>query len=85
MGHDLTMLIKLNGAQTHFIAKLRPDGESWDSCCTDPLVGEFRLCSGDALHFWSEQAGEWLPASEMDLIEMAVAELENRKGTSTCE
>jgi hypothetical protein len=53
--------------------------------CIDPLVGEFRLRSGDALHFWSEQAGEWLPASEMDLIEMAVAELEKGKGTSTCE
>jgi hypothetical protein len=31
------MLIKLNGAVTTFIAKVRPDGESWDSCCTDPL------------------------------------------------
>ena len=77
--------IKVNSAETNFIAKLRPEGESWDLRCIDPLVGEFRLRSGDALHFWSEQAGEWLPASEMDLIEMAVAELEKGKGTSTCE
>ena len=68
------------GAQTHFIAKLRPDGDSWDLRCVNPLVGEFRLRSGDALHFWSEQAGEWLPASEMDLTELAVAELEKGKG-----
>jgi hypothetical protein len=79
------MLIKLNGAVTNFIAKVRPDGDSWDVRCIDPLVGEFRLRSGDALHFWSEQFGEWLPGREMDLIEMAVAELENRKGTSACE
>ena len=78
------MLIKLNGAVTHFIAKLRPDGESWDLRCIDPLVGEFRLRPGDILYFWSEQAGAWLPASEMDLIEMAVAELEKGKGTLTC-
>jgi hypothetical protein len=77
--------IKVNGAVTTFIAKLRPDGDSWDLRCIDPLVGEFRLRPGDALHFWSEQFGEWLPASEMDLTEMAVAELENRKGTSACE
>jgi hypothetical protein len=77
--------IKVNGAQTHFIAKLRPDGDSWDLRCIDPLVGEFRLRPGDALHFWSEQFREWLPGREMDLIELAVAELENRKGTSACE
>jgi hypothetical protein len=79
------MLIKLNGAVTTFIAKVRPDGDSWDLRCVDPLVGEFRLRSGDILYFWSEQFTEWLPASEMDLIEMAVAELEKGKGTSTCE
>jgi hypothetical protein len=77
--------IKVNGAVTTFIAKLRPDGDSWDLRCIDLLVGEFRLRPGDILYFWSEQAGEWLPASEMDLTEMAVAELENRKGTSACE
>ena len=55
------MLIKLNGAETNFIAKLRPDGDSWDLRCIDPLVGEFRLRPGDTLHFWSEQFGEWLP------------------------
>jgi hypothetical protein len=79
------MQIKVNGAVTIFIAKVRPDGESWDSCCTDPLVGEFRLRPEDTLHFWSEQFGEWLAGREMDLIELAVAELENRKGTSACE
>jgi hypothetical protein len=73
------------GAQTHFIAKVRLDGDSWDLRCIDPLVSEFRLRPGDILYFWSQQFGEWLPASEMDLIEMAVAELEKGKGTSTCE
>jgi hypothetical protein len=76
--------IKVNGAVTTFIAKLRPDGDSWDLRCIDPLVGEFRLRAGDTLHFWSEQFGEWLPGREMDLIELAVAELEG-KGTSACE
>ena len=68
--------IKVNGAETNFVAKPRPDGESWDLRCIDPLVSEFRLRSGDALHFWSEQAGEWLPASEGDLAELAVREAE---------
>ena len=77
--------IKVNGAQTHFVAKLRPDGDSWDLRCIDPLVGEFLLRPGDSLHFWSEEAGEWLPASEMDLTEMAVAEWAKSKGTATCE
>jgi hypothetical protein len=77
--------IKVNGAETNFIAKLRPDGESWNLRCIDPLVSEFRLRSGDSLHFWLEQAGAWLPASEMDLTEMAVVEWEKSKGTSTCE
>jgi hypothetical protein len=77
--------IKVNGAVTTFIAKVRPDGDSWDLRCIDPLVGEFRLRPGDILYFWSEQFREWLPGREMDLIEMAVAELEKRKGTSTGE
>jgi hypothetical protein len=77
--------IKVNGAVTTFIAKLRPDGDSWDLRCIDPLVGELLLRPGDTLHFWSEQFGEWLPGREMDLTEMAVAELEKRKGTSTGE
>jgi hypothetical protein len=75
-GRDLAIWIKLNGALTTFIAKLRPDLDSWDLRCIDPLVGEFRLRPGDTLHFWSEQFREWLPGREMDLIEMAVAELE---------
>ena len=48
--------------------------------CHAPLVGEFRLRPEDTLHFWSEQFGEWLPGREMDLIELAVAELEKGKG-----
>ncbi|MGD0966251.1 MAG: hypothetical protein ABSA57_20430 [Candidatus Acidiferrales bacterium] len=79
------MLITINGAVATFIAKVRPDGDSWDLRCVDPLVGEFRLRPGDALHYWSNRSGEWLPASEMDLIELAVAELEKGKGTSTGE
>ena len=79
------MQIKVNGAVTTFIAKVRPDGDSWDLRCIDPLVGEFRLRDGDILYFWSEQGRKWIAATEMDLIEMAVAELEKRKGTSACE
>ena len=79
------MLITINGAVATFIAKVRPDGDSWDLRCVDPLVGEFRLRDRDILYFWSEQFGEWLPGREMDLIEMAVAELEKGKGTSACE
>jgi hypothetical protein len=48
--------------------------------CMDPLVGEFRFRSGDVLHLWSEGAGEWLPASEMALVELAVAEAEESSG-----
>jgi hypothetical protein len=70
--------IKVNDAITSLFARLRPDG-GWDLRCMDPLVGEFRLRSGDVLHIWSEEAGEWLPASEMALVELAVAEAE-RKG-----
>jgi hypothetical protein len=67
--------IKVNGAETNLIAKLRPD-EGWDLRCLDPLVGEFRLRSGDVLHLWSDEAGEWLPASEGDLAVLAVREAE---------
>lgn len=45
--------IKVNGAQTKFVAKPRPDG-GWDLRCVDPLVGEFRLRPEDDLHLWSE-------------------------------
>ncbi len=67
--------IKVNGAQTNFVAKPRTDG-GWDLRCVDALVGEFRLRPEDALHLWSEEAGEWLCASEMDLTELAVEEAE---------
>jgi hypothetical protein len=56
-------------------ARPQPDG-GWDLRCLVPLVGEFRLRSGNVLHSWSEELGEWLPASEMDLAEVAVAEAE---------
>ncbi len=70
--------IKVNGARTSLIARSRSDG-GWDLRCIDPLVGEFRLCSRDALHLWSAEAGQWLPASEGDLVELAVAEEERRE------
>jgi len=70
--------IKVNGAETNHIAKPRPDG-GWDLRCLDPLVGEFRLRSEDALHLWSDEAGEWLPASEGDLAELAVREAERNR------
>jgi hypothetical protein len=65
--------ILVNGAPAVLFARLRPDG-GWDVRCTDRLVGEFRLCSGDVLHFWSEEAGEWLPAAEWELNELAIRE-----------
>jgi len=71
--------IKVNGAIASLFARSRPDG-GWDLRCLDPLVGEFLLHDGDTLHLWSEEFGEWLPASEMDLVELAVAEAE-RKGS----
>jgi len=71
--------IKVNGAPASLFARLRPD-EGWDVRCLDPLVGEFCLRSGDVLHIWSEEVREWLPTSEMDLVELAVAEAE-RKGS----
>jgi hypothetical protein len=71
--------IKVNGATTSLFARPRPDG-GWDLRCLDPLVGEYLLRDGDTLHLWSEQAREWLPASEMDLSGLAVAEAE-RKGS----
>ena len=70
--------IKVNGAETNLIAKPRPDG-GWDLRCLDPLVGEFRLRSGDVLHLWSDEAGEWPPASEGDLAELAVREAERSR------
>lgn len=70
--------IKVNDAITSLFARLRPDG-GWDLRCMDPLVGEFRLRSGDVLHLWLEGAGEWLPASEMELTELAVREEEERR------
>jgi len=73
---ELAMLrIKINGAIASLMARSRPDG-GWDVVCSDSLVGEFRLRSGDVLHIWSEEAAEWLPASEMDLAELAVEESE---------
>ena len=77
-GDGLAMLkIRVNGAETNLIAKLRLDG-AWDLRCLDPLVGEFRLHSGDVLYLWSEEFEEWLPASEDDLVEPAVWEEEKR-------
>jgi hypothetical protein len=38
--------IKLNGAPVSLMARPRPDG-GWDLRCPDPLVGEFRLRSGN--------------------------------------
>ena len=73
------MKILVNGAPTSLFARLRPD-QGWDVRCLDPLVGEFCLRSGDVLHIWSAEAREWFPASEMDLVELAVAEAE-RKGS----
>jgi hypothetical protein len=70
--------IKVNGAETDLIAKPRPDG-GWDLRCLDPLVGEFRLRSEDALRLWSDEAGKWLPASEGDLAELAVREAERNR------
>jgi len=63
MGRDLAMLIKLNGAQTHFIARLRPDGDSWDLRCTDPLVGEFRLRPGMPSTFGRSNSGNGSPGA----------------------
>jgi hypothetical protein len=71
--------IEVNGAETNLIARTRHDG-GWDLRCIDSLVGEFRLRSRDALHLWSDEAGEWLPASEMNLAELAVREAEESSG-----
>jgi len=65
--------IKVNGAPASLMARSRPDG-GWDLRCLDPLVGEFRLRSGDTLHLWSEEFGYWLRATEGDLAELAVRE-----------
>jgi hypothetical protein len=74
-GNWTRVRIKVNGVPASLIARTRPD-EAWDLRCIDPLVGEFRLRSGDTLHLWSEELGEWLPASELDLAEFAVREAE---------
>lgn len=71
--------IKINGAPASLFARLRPD-EGWDLVCSDPLVGEFRLRSTDILHRWSEAVGEWFPASEGDLAELAIHEAERKGG-----
>ncbi len=70
--------IKVNGAETNLVARSRHD-DGWDLRCLDPLVGEFRLCSGDVLHIWSDEAREWLPASEGDLAALAVLDAERKK------
>ncbi len=69
--------INVNGATTNLLARLRPDG-GWDLRCIDPLVGEFRLRSGDVLHLWSDKAQQWLPAPEMDLAELAITDAERK-------
>jgi hypothetical protein len=69
--------IKINSAPTSLFAGLRPDG-GWDLKCIDPVVGEFRLRSDDVLHLWPEEAGDWLPASEAELAELAVQEAEEK-------
>ena len=75
LGRLAMLKIKVNGAPASLFARLRPDG-GWDLRCIDPLLGEFRLRSGEPLHIWSEEAGEWLPASEGDLAWLAVREAE---------
>jgi len=72
--------IKVNGAIASLIARLRRDDGVWDLRCLDPLVGEFILHDGDTLHIWSEEFGYWLPATEGDLVELAIREAE-RKGS----
>lgn len=56
-------------------ASLFPPDGVWD-LRLDPVVGGFRLCSGDVLDLWSEEIGKWLPASEMEFAALAVAEAE---------
>jgi len=68
LGRLAMLKIKVNGAPASLFARLRPDG-GWDLRCFGPLVGEFRLRRGDALHRCSEEIGEWLPASEDMLAE----------------
>ena len=69
--------IKVNGAETMLLARDRSEGEGeWVLRCLDPLVGEFPLRSTDTLLLWWEEAGEWVPTTEGDLVELAVAEVE---------
>jgi hypothetical protein len=37
--------IQVNGAPASLTARSRHDA-GWDLICSDPIVGEFRLCSG---------------------------------------
>lgn len=64
--------IKVNGVETMLNARERDESE-WLLRCVDPLVGEFHLLSTDVLELWWEEAGKWLPASEVELV---VAEAE---------
>jgi hypothetical protein len=70
--------ITVNGAPASLFARLRPD-EGWDLVCSDTCVGEFHLRSGDVLQLWWEEAGDWFPTSEMDLVELAVAQAERNR------
>ena len=76
---SVMLRIKINCAPTSLFARPRPDG-GWDLRCIDPVVGEFRIYSGDVLHMWSDETEEWLPASEGDLAERAVREAEQKGG-----
>ena len=67
--------IKINGAETNLIARERDEGE-WFLRCVDSMAGGFCFVSNDVLELWWEEAGEWLPTSESDLVELAVAEAE---------
>jgi hypothetical protein len=69
--------IKVNGTPTCLLARPRLDGR-YDLRCVDPLVSEFRLCPGDVLYLWLEEAGDSLRASEADLAELAVQEAEEK-------
>jgi hypothetical protein len=67
--------IKVNGAEAMLHARERDESE-WLLRCVDPLVGEFHLLSTDGLELWWPEAGQWLPTTEGDLLELAVAECE---------
>ena len=69
------LTIRINGAPAKLYPRARPDG-AWDLVCLDPLAGQCRLRSGDVLRLWSTQTGEWLPATEGDLADLAIEEAE---------